>query len=149
MCFKKTKRSLLILCSLETKIKEICAFLVGRSTSRIPLSLLWSRSSPINHNKNSQVTNFSFQQTSDSSNELSWWDASFVIDNRKIINDQGYYYFCSICKKFQNIHANSSLTNRVSWNETVSSSEKGGVDYSDVSKCKEKPFDINGLDNVT
>ena len=61
----------LLLRSSKKGIKEICTVSVGRETSQVPLSLLWSRSSSSNIYQNLEGTNFPLEKASDSCDNIS------------------------------------------------------------------------------
>ena len=136
----------LLLCATKKGKQEICAFPVGRDTVRVPVSLFRARSSTTDIYKNSRNIHFITKKATDQGNNLFRRLAIDVTSNRGVVNQQAH---CDIsadtsryCNQPEKINAESSTKNRISGpgnrlscNEIITTSEEGGGNRSDVSKC--------------
>ena len=112
-------------------------------------------SSSSNIYQNLEGTNFLLEKASDSCDNISGRYVTHVTNTRRVINEQKYKNCSSdsigICYQFEKGHPSASLINRIFrlGNETISSSKKGGGDFSDISKCSGRQFDLKRFDKVT
>ena len=149
----------LLLCATKKGKQEICAFPVGRDTLRVPVSLFRARSSTTDIYKNSKNTHFITKKATDQGNNLFRRHAIDVTNKRGVVNQQGH---CDIsadtsrfCNQPEKINAESSTKNRISGpgnrlscNEIITTSEEGGGNRSDVSKCIKQQDNFEGIDPV-
>ena len=113
------------MCKLE--LKDLCLF--------------WPRSRTSNIYQNLKCTTFPPEKSSDLCGNIFGQHVTPETGTRWVIDEQRYNNFSSdsigICSQFEKVYGNAIPTNRISrlWDETISSSIKGGKDCSDVSKC--------------
>ena len=127
---------------------------MGRDTLQV-----WARSSTTYIYRNSKNTHFITKKATDQSNNLFRRHAIDVTNNRGVVNQQGHFDISvdtsRFCNQPEKINAESSTKNRISGpgnrlscNEIITTSEEGGGNRSDVSKCIKQQDNFEGIDPV-
>ena len=146
----------LLLCATKKGKQEICAFPVGRDTLRVPVSR--ARSSTTDIYKNYKNTHFITKKATDQGNNI-FRRHDIDVTNNRVVNQHSH---CDIsvntsrfCNQPEKINAESSTKNRISGpgnglscNEIITTSEEGGGNCSDVSKCIKQQDNFEGIDPV-